>query len=82
MTLSKHAHQRMNERITWFNYFSAKQFAEKEVRKGITSFIFIKDGRKKAKVINNGIIYIVDVTDPKDETIITVFLETEEEEWE
>ncbi|AYA76021.1 hypothetical protein DOE78_11550 [Bacillus sp. Y1] len=80
MTLTSHAHVRMNERITPMGFNFARTFAKNEIESGIPSFTIYKDGKRKTKVINNGIIYIVDDTNQRDKVVVTVYLESEYQE--
>ncbi|KPB04499.1 hypothetical protein [Bacillus sp. CHD6a] len=80
MTITSHAHLRMNERITPMGFNFARKFAKNEIESGVPSFTTFKDGKSKTKVINNGIIYIVDDTNQCNKVVVTVYLESEYQE--
>ncbi|MGD6803471.1 hypothetical protein [Rossellomorea aquimaris] len=82
MTISDHALRRMNERVTVFNYKSALSFVKGEMRGADPRYAVTKEGRTRARYVINGIVYIVDVTSLEKKTLVTVFLESEKEEWE
>ncbi|MBM7620040.1 hypothetical protein JOC95_001892 [Bacillus tianshenii] len=77
MTITQHAHLRMNERITPMGFNFARNFAKNEIESGTPIFTLCKDGIRKTKVINNGIIYIVDETSKHNKIVVTVYLESE-----
>jgi hypothetical protein len=80
MTITPHAYERMNERITPMGFNFARRFAKDEIESGTPSFTIYKDGKRKTKVINNGIIYIVDETNKRNKIVVTVYLISEYQE--
>lgn len=80
MTITSHAHLRMNERITPMGFHFAEKFARNEIETGLVSFTTCKEGKSKTKVINNGIIYIIDDTNEFEKVVVTVYLESEYQE--
>ena len=81
MTITLHAHERLNERITPMGLNFARKFVEGEIESGISSYTICKDGKRKTKIMNNGIIYIVDETNKHNKVVLTVYLESEYQEW-
>ena len=80
MVVTKHAVKRLHERVTWINPTWTYSFVTNEVSDGNRLFSTIKKGQKQTRFINNGIVYIVDETNPQRLVVITVYLH-DEEEW-